>query len=333
VLEPGYLCGDGVLNTTCGEQCDDGNTSDADGCQGDCQLPVCGDGIVDAGETCDDTNQVSCDGCSASCALEPGPVCGDGIVNPGCEECDDGNTAGGDGCQFDCKPTPANLLYDQTDFASGDGAPDQRFESVYSAYDSQGADDFVVTAPLWKIEGIEAPGSGNGSSIHVNVAFYPSAGGQPGGAPACEFLGITDYTDDEGDLSITLPAPCVLAAGHWWMALQVRQNAFSLGPAGGAALRVTHTEGGPESGQHFWGNRTRQTGDPGVWRNPGNAFGTGCTDWTPQTVCGVGGGRSPDFLFVLLSGPERVPALGLGGTLGLVVVLAAAAGHLIVRRR
>ncbi len=32
-------CGDGVLNVTAGEECDDGNTADGDGCESDCLLP------------------------------------------------------------------------------------------------------------------------------------------------------------------------------------------------------------------------------------------------------------------------------------------------------
>src|SRR6185295_12236503 len=36
-----------------GEDCDDGNTVDTDGCHNDCTLPQCGDGIVDPNETCD----------------------------------------------------------------------------------------------------------------------------------------------------------------------------------------------------------------------------------------------------------------------------------------
>ncbi len=43
-------CGDGTLQG--GEECDDGNDVDADGCESDCTLPRCGNGIVDPGEVC-----------------------------------------------------------------------------------------------------------------------------------------------------------------------------------------------------------------------------------------------------------------------------------------
>ncbi len=90
------LCGDGILDG--GEECDDGNLIGGDGCQPDCLLPVCGDGITDAGEECDDGNMTAGDGCQPGCLL---PVCGDGVTDPG-EECDDGNLISGDGCQASC---------------------------------------------------------------------------------------------------------------------------------------------------------------------------------------------------------------------------------------
>jgi cysteine-rich repeat protein len=47
---PGGLCGDNSLDT--GEACDDGNTVNADGCEANCSLPACQNGIVDPGEVC-----------------------------------------------------------------------------------------------------------------------------------------------------------------------------------------------------------------------------------------------------------------------------------------
>ncbi len=61
-------CGDGVIDP--GEQCDDANDVDGDGCNG-CKLPSCGNGIVDPGEQCDDgVPGLSGDGCSSRCLLE-----------------------------------------------------------------------------------------------------------------------------------------------------------------------------------------------------------------------------------------------------------------------
>jgi cysteine-rich repeat protein len=93
------VCGDGFLDA--GEECDDGNTTDGDGCSAACtREPACGDAYTDAGEECDDGNTTDGDGCSATCTVEP--ACGDGTQDAG-EECDDGNTADGDGCSAACR--------------------------------------------------------------------------------------------------------------------------------------------------------------------------------------------------------------------------------------
>ncbi|MCU7919504.1 MAG: DUF4215 domain-containing protein [Candidatus Thiodiazotropha sp. (ex Epidulcina cf. delphinae)] len=101
-IEAEAYCGDGVVND--GEACDDGNNVDGDGCSSSCKLePMCGDGVVDEGEACDDGNNINGDGCSASCTIEA--YCGDGVVNDG-EACDDGNNVDGDGCSSECAIEP-----------------------------------------------------------------------------------------------------------------------------------------------------------------------------------------------------------------------------------
>jgi cysteine-rich repeat protein len=97
----GVLCGNGQLDP--GEECDDANDVDGDGCDSNCTVTRCGNGIVTGGEECDDGNQVSCDGCSSDCVIEEAYVCGDGIVDPACEECDDGNNVSCDGCSENCQ--------------------------------------------------------------------------------------------------------------------------------------------------------------------------------------------------------------------------------------
>jgi cysteine-rich repeat protein len=104
-LTPGPQCGDGNLDP--GEQCDDGNNNNGDGCLSNCILPPanCGDGILNVGEQCDDGNQINGDGCESDCTNTGGNTCGNGVLNPG-EQCDDGNQIPGDGCENDCTDTP-----------------------------------------------------------------------------------------------------------------------------------------------------------------------------------------------------------------------------------
>jgi large repetitive protein len=100
--DPKAVCGDNVIEG--GEECDDGNTEDGDGCSSVCMdenAENCGNSALDPGEECDDGNTVSGDGCSATCVSEVTPACGNNILELG-EECDDGNTAAGDGCSATC---------------------------------------------------------------------------------------------------------------------------------------------------------------------------------------------------------------------------------------
>jgi cysteine-rich repeat protein len=69
-------CGDGVADT--GEECDTGGDSAA--CDADCTPPVCGDGSWNAaaGEDCDDGNVVDGDGCESDCTA---PTAANLLVN------------------------------------------------------------------------------------------------------------------------------------------------------------------------------------------------------------------------------------------------------------
>jgi cysteine-rich repeat protein len=113
-------CGNGLPDE--GEECDDGNDTQGDGCENDCTLPACGNGIVDSiptvdadgdgdldVETCDDgaQNVDLADRCRTVCQL---PFCGDAIQDTG-EECDDGDADHGNGNQNQpnaCRTTCVN---------------------------------------------------------------------------------------------------------------------------------------------------------------------------------------------------------------------------------
>lgn len=92
-------CGNGVKDP--GEQCDDGNATDTDGCTIACKLPRCGDGAKQRDEQCDDGNAIDDDGCTNKCTL---PRCGDGIVQRD-EQCDGGGNNSNflpNVCRTDC---------------------------------------------------------------------------------------------------------------------------------------------------------------------------------------------------------------------------------------
>ncbi len=216
------------------------------------------------------------------------------------------------------------VLYDQTDNAGGNGAPDQDFEAGFDTYDSRGADDFEVPSNyFWDISQVQTVGTtGTPGSATVSVWFFADASGSPG-TQVCSYTGLTPV-DNAGSLTIDLPTPC-RTEGRTWVAIQVQQDWGAVG-------------------QHFWSNRTVQSFSPSQWENPGNGFGTGCTTWgaqagtldgNPATGCGVGGGVNPDFLYTLIGTQEaqrQVPTLGSTGVVAMILLLVAGALAVLLRR-
>ncbi len=139
------FCGNGKIEREAGEECDDGNRVNGDGCSSLClhegSVPqsqvfsVCGNGRQEPGEACDAGvhNGESDSGCTANCLNQGTPTCvstGAGIFakTPCCgnnvketgEACDDGNTNNGDGCSSHCVKEGASFAYDPPSFC-GDG--------------------------------------------------------------------------------------------------------------------------------------------------------------------------------------------------------------------
>ena len=106
-------CGNGRLDT--GEQCDDGNLNDDDGCTAVCRNPRCGDGAVQAGvETCDGGNvgTQTCD------ALGYAPGAG-GVSQPNCTAACDAFDVSRCGAQY----TPTRVIPTATVTATPTSTP------------------------------------------------------------------------------------------------------------------------------------------------------------------------------------------------------------------
>lgn len=111
-------CGNAVVDP--GEECDDGNLNDSDGCTQECTKSTssgsngsgaggstgsggntCGNGKLDPGEACDDGNDIDTDSCRNNCTSNAPKTCGNGAVDAG-EECDDANMVPDDACTNLC---------------------------------------------------------------------------------------------------------------------------------------------------------------------------------------------------------------------------------------
>ncbi|HYC54719.1 MAG TPA: DUF4215 domain-containing protein [Candidatus Binatia bacterium] len=147
-------CGDGDVNGTRGETCDDGNAANDDSCPSGnpagtpfCITATCGDGFACTdGATCTTGpggGPEQCDGdgvtatCDGNCSTA---MCGDGTLNPlnvtpparaSGEACDDGNLVDGDGCDGNCTITDcgngvvtSGETCDDGNLTNGDGCDD-----------------------------------------------------------------------------------------------------------------------------------------------------------------------------------------------------------------
>ena len=183
-------------------------------------------------------------------------------------------------------------LYDQTDSPAGAALASQVFEPASSLFDCRAGDDFTVPVPdiQWDIGGLDVLGAyvgGPGPTPLVDVEFFGDGGGLPG-ASMCSYLALaagTDFLDDgAGNLTITLPTPCSLTAGDYWVSVRADMDLAT-------------------GGQWLWQMRSVQAGAEFAWENPPDGFGTGCVVWAPAGSCGASGA---DLLFALDGGAVPV---------------------------
>lgn len=194
------------------------------------------------------------------------------------------------------RPAGSTVLYDQTtpDFASG--VPMQDMQSVNDGFDSMAADDFTVTdVNGWTVSGFnfQIAFAADGDIVDVpagttyNLVVYTDNLRQIG-TPVCSYSHLSGAYDlSNTRLSVALPSACVLPTGTYWLSMQAVADAPP---------------------QAFWLNAfffdgvLQNFGNVGKWKNPGNAFDSGCIDWAPVSSCrdpggDMIGGGIPNYLF------------------------------------
>ncbi|MBK8251387.1 MAG: pre-peptidase C-terminal domain-containing protein [Polyangiaceae bacterium] len=163
------------------------------------QAPACGDGLVQtpAGEQCDDGNTAAGDGCDDMCLVEA--VCGDGTAHAVAgEQCDDGNTAAGDGCSDLCQ-LEANLTQEVEPNTQANPTSLVGFDGAFGAINPEGDADwfsFEVTVPGSSVVISTSDGlSGCPMGVDTVVYLYNSA----------NTLLASDDEDGEGSCSLIAP--------------------------------------------------------------------------------------------------------------------------------
>lgn len=170
--------------------------------------------------------------------------------------------------QLPVRSNKKEVLYDQTGNDLGIGVVSQNFETSFDAYDSQGADDFTVPSGVnWRVQEVDVVGvyfNGSGPAVSEEVVFFKDRHGMPGKI-------VADYTlvgvDTAGSFAITLPGiGQKLKPGHYWVSVVANMD-FNAG------------------GEWAWEKQTTSEGEPAMWQNPGDGFGTGCTTWGIENDC------------------------------------------------
>lgn len=169
--------------------------------------------------------------------------------------------------------TPAadvHVLFNQITGVTTGFVPAQRFLPP-SPIDATGADDFMVfEADGWTISQFNFDTQFTAAPPIVDVRVYPDDNGRPGEPALCSYdeIGATIHGGILPRLRVPLPAPCVLNQGRYWV---------SLTRSGGS---LEWAVGTPDPFPPPFG-----LGAHAHWRNPGNGFETGCTDWADILTC------------------------------------------------
>lgn len=164
---------------------------------------------------------------------------------------------------------PPNVLYDQN---SNFGTAISSQNSSYSSYSTAAADDFVIPAGRkWKVAEVDVTGAyynGSGPADSEVVTFYTDRKGYPDKAKAAFTLNCTDTA---GSFACKLPGKGQALSGgtggrRYWVSVVANCDFISCGQWG-------------------WVQNTKIRHYEGVWENPENGFGTGCTTWTRNSAC------------------------------------------------
>jgi len=194
------------------------------------------------------------------------------------------------------RPAGSMVLYSQT----GDFDTSVPAQTSTAGDESFAADDFVVgDANGWTVSAFDFSVSYSNSlfgptHFTYSVAVYADNAGVPadGGAPICSATnveGTLDTTPPFATLAVTMPTPCLLPQGTYWVVLQANTNADSQQPfSPQMAWRGFPVDPVPGYVPQF--------------QNPTNNYNTGCVVWDPATTCGWPDASALGFQVVGMTG-------------------------------
>ncbi len=166
---PGVEAECGNFRVEGGEQCDDGNNEDGDGCSAECEIvEQCGNGEIEGDEQCDDGNLDNNDGCDEECQIEPPEALANCEQNPLWRPvtCETGEWVWTSNREF---PELADAEANLTLFTGCTHANDDNDDGLCSL-DGTG----YVSTQVWTMAGC------NATWRHIGGAFSGNCGGHDG---------------------------------------------------------------------------------------------------------------------------------------------------------
>jgi MYXO-CTERM domain-containing protein len=273
------FCGDGVDNNGATEECDDGDDDDTDTCVQGCQTAECGDGFVQDGvEACDDGDEMDDDECTSACAL---PSCGDGIKQVS-EACDDGDDDDTDMCLSTCVVASCGdgFVHDGVETCD-DANPENTDDCLDTCQPASCGDGFVQA-------GVEPCDDGNDDDTDSCVAGCAVASCGDGlvfaGIEDCDDANAVD--DDECANDCTLPSSTTTMTGGASVPEDTGDESTSSGTTGPLDPTGDESTGTPTTGD--------TSGTGGSDSNSGASTDTGDTPTggAPTSDASTGGDTS-----------------------------------------
>ena len=195
------------------------------------------------------------------------------------------------------------VLFNGLEAPSTGGFNCQDFETLNDAFDSYGADDFIVPAgETWWVDSIRLYGfysSGALEESGVIISIYEDSAGSLGSLVMTDTMTFDVDENGDGWLTPSWNTPIQLTADTYWLV--------------GAAKK----DFGGGGGQWYWFRDSNTVAAyEAMWSNPGNGFASGCTGFTSFSNCTALNTTDEGFLFRVYGcyGPTKPNMTGVSMT-------------------
>lgn len=277
-------CGNSTVDP--GEQCDDGDLDDGDGCDSNCTDTACGNGIITLGEDCDDGNVANGDSCSSTCqdTAAPENTADPELTGGETISSDDGENDGA--TEEDPVETSITLSVGTASVSIGEvsaGAPIPGYaligQQVQIDFDCPGSPCPSATQPLeisFRVDASRIPSGIDENNLAVlrDGVAVPACTGGPGIASPDPCVSVRELFGD-GDIGITI---LTSQASLWSFASTTCAPAPLTCPdPGKGVLLVKRTTGDPSATKLLWKWLKGTINTPTEFGNP--------LDGTSYAVC------------------------------------------------